>query len=107
MTIRRLILLFAVAVLVLGIIFVGRMALQPGPYAFAAGHAVDLASYSGPSPTGVPAELAQADALRRGEYITRMADCEACHTAIGGEPYVGGRALRIALRDDLYAEYHT
>jgi mono/diheme cytochrome c family protein len=93
MSIRRLALLVAVAALVIAIIFAGRMAFQPGPYAFAGGHAVDLASYSGPSPTGVPPELAQAEALRRGEYITRMADCEACHTTPGGEPYAGGRAF--------------
>jgi mono/diheme cytochrome c family protein len=66
---------------------------QPGPYAFAGGRPIDLANYHGTSPTGVPAELLQADARARGEYITRMADCEACHTVPGGKPFAGGRAL--------------
>ncbi len=70
---------------------VGWMVFQPGPYAFAAGAPVELAAYHGPSPTGVPAGLANADALTKGAYIARMADCEACHTAKGGAPFAGGR----------------
>ena len=35
------------------------------------------------------------DLLKRGEYLTRAADCEACHTVPGGEPYVGGRAFTL------------
>jgi mono/diheme cytochrome c family protein len=31
--------------------------------------------------------------VRRGEYLARAADCEACHTAKGGTPYAGGLAL--------------
>src|SRR5579863_1649060 len=88
---RRLILVLAGAVLIFVLGFLGRMILQPGPYAFAGGHAVDLAAYAGPSPTSVPSELLQADAHTRGEYIARMADCEACHTMKGGEPFAGGR----------------
>jgi mono/diheme cytochrome c family protein len=70
---------------------VGRMVFQPGPYSFAGGQPVDLATYKGPSPTGVPPELLAADARTRGEYITSMADCEACHTAKGGARFAGGR----------------
>ena len=81
--------LAAVAVLVMG--YGAWMVLQPGPYAFAGGEPVDLKDYSGPSPTGVPAGLLKADARTQGEYITRMADCEACHTAKGGVPFAGGR----------------
>ena len=29
-----------------------------------------------------------------GEYLTRAADCVACHTAEGGQPYTGGRAFK-------------
>ncbi len=76
-------------VIVLG--FIGWMVAQPGPTAFAKGTPVDLAQYPGPSPTGVPAELANADILARGKYLTLAADCEACHTAKGGVPYAGGR----------------
>ena len=28
--------------------------------------------------------------VERGEYLTRAADCMACHTAKGGAPYAGG-----------------
>lgn len=87
----RLALLLLAAVLVFGAAWVGRMVFQPGPYAFVGGAPVDLAAYKGPSPTGVPPELLNADARARGEYITRMADCEACHTAMGGAPFAGGR----------------
>jgi len=31
-----------------------------------------------------------ADRIKRGEYLARTADCVACHTAEGGEPFVGG-----------------
>ena len=42
---------------------------------------------------GTPPELANADAIARGAYIARMADCAACHTARGGVPFTGGRAF--------------
>lgn len=71
--------------------FLGWIVAQPGPTAFAKGTPVDLAAYKGPNPTGVPAELANADPLTRGKYLTEAADCEACHTAKGGVPYAGGR----------------
>lgn len=81
-------------VVVLGIValgVLGWMVFQPGPYGFAKGTPVALADYKGRSPTGLPVELADADAATRGEYIARMADCAACHTAKGGEPFAGGR----------------
>jgi mono/diheme cytochrome c family protein len=88
----RLTLVLVAAVLVVTTVWVlGRMVFQPGPYSFAGGQPVDLAAYKGPSPTGVPAELLKADDRARGEYITRMTDCEACHTAKGGAPFAGGR----------------
>src|ERR1700761_4801853 len=70
---------------------VGWMVFQPGPYGFASGSEVALAAYHGASPTGVPAELANADAVAKGAYMVRMADCEACHTAKGGQAFAGGR----------------
>jgi mono/diheme cytochrome c family protein len=72
---------------------IGWMVFQPGPYAFAKGTPVDATAYQGPSPTGTPAELANADAAAKGAYIVRIADCEACHTAKGGAPFAGGRAF--------------
>jgi mono/diheme cytochrome c family protein len=37
--------------------------------------------------------LAEEDAGERGEYLVRAAGCFSCHTAPGGEPLAGGRAL--------------
>ena len=87
---RALLLLAGAAIVIVGAI-VAWLVFQPGPYDFIGGTRVDLARYGGPSPTGVPANLASAGPVRRGEYITRMADCEACHTAKGGTPFAGGR----------------
>ena len=65
------------------------------PTEFAGGSRVVLANYKGPDPTGVPAALAGADPLARGEYLTRAADCAACHTAPGGKQFAGGRAFKL------------
>jgi len=71
----------------------------PGPMAFAGGKIVPLAQYIADhhttDPTGVPAELAQASVIKRGEYLTRAADCTACHTAKGGVPFAGGLAFKL------------
>jgi mono/diheme cytochrome c family protein len=37
--------------------------------------------------------LAQTDAVARGEYLVRAGGCFSCHTAPGGAPLAGGRAL--------------
>ncbi|WP_343617221.1 cytochrome c [Novosphingobium sp.] len=86
------------AIVVLGLIVAGYVAwlvLQPGVTDFAGGTAVDLAAYTGPSPTGTPADLPQGDALSRGAYLTAAADCAACHTAKGGVPFAGGRPFKL------------
>ena len=88
---RRNLLLLAGAIVVLVAAIVGRMVFQPGPYSFAGGTQVELASYPDKTLTGVPTELATADPRTRADYVTRMADCEACHTAKGGKPFAGGR----------------
>jgi mono/diheme cytochrome c family protein len=65
----------------------------PGPTDFAGGKRVVLVDFHGANPAGVPPELTGGDEIRRGEYLARAADCEACHTAKGGMPYAGGLAL--------------
>lgn len=67
----------------------------PGPMAFAGGSKVTLADYHTADPTGVPAELANADEIKRGEYLARAADCEVCHTAPGRAAYAGGLAFSL------------
>src|SRR6201987_6513053 len=58
---------------------------------FAGGQRGSLSSTSGAAPTGVPTEFANASLIERGQYLTRAADCVACHTTEGGQPFVGGR----------------
>ncbi len=36
---------------------------------------------------------ASAELLERGRVLTRLANCHACHTVRGGEPFAGGRAI--------------
>jgi mono/diheme cytochrome c family protein len=67
----------------------------PGPLAFADGPKVTLADYRGANPTGVPASLAKASAVERGEYLARAADCMVCHTAAGGKEYAGGLGFKL------------
>jgi mono/diheme cytochrome c family protein len=65
----------------------------PGPMAFSKGRKVDLAEYQATNPTGVPATLAEASLIKKGEYLAKAADCLVCHTAKGGEAYAGGFAF--------------
>ena len=92
-TLRAVILILALGIVAAG--YVAWLSLQPSPYGFAGGHHLALAEYQGATPTGVPPELAGESLVRRGEYLTRMADCEACHTAAGGARFAGGRAFRL------------
>ena len=87
-----------VALLVVAVIVLGAVAwivLGPGPLNFAAGNRVALQDYKGPDPTGVPAGLRNASLVERGQYLARAADCEACHTVKGGEPFTGGLAFNL------------
>ncbi|WP_075182777.1 cytochrome c [Pantoea sp. 1.19] len=38
--------------------------------------------------------VADQQQLARGEYLARVADCAACHTAPGGQPFAGGLKMR-------------
>lgn len=67
----------------------------PGPLAFSNGAKVALADYKAADPTGVPASLASADLVTRGEYLARAADCMVCHTSRGGGAYAGGLAFSL------------
>jgi mono/diheme cytochrome c family protein len=67
------------------------LVMGPGPTDFAGGKRAALSGASGSGPGGVPAELANASLIERGQYLTRAADCVACHTTEGGQPFAGGR----------------
>ncbi len=43
--------------------------------------------------TASAAQPTGAALIARGEYLTKAADCEACHTNPGGQPFAGGRAF--------------
>jgi mono/diheme cytochrome c family protein len=90
---RRPILLALAAIVAVAIIVAAYMVFGPGPTDFAAGKRVALAAYTAADPTGVPAELKSASQIERGEYLTRAADCEVCHTAKDGAPFAGGVAF--------------
>ena len=86
----------ALIIIVLVLIGLGVLAwriFNPGPLAFAGGATVALSDYHAADPTGVPAGLASADVVKRGEYLVRAADCMVCHTAPGGASYAGGLAI--------------
>jgi mono/diheme cytochrome c family protein len=85
-------------VVVIGVIVLGAAVWfirGPGPMAFADGPKVALADYHGANPTGVPASVAQADIVARGAYLTKAADCEACHTSKSGKPFAGGLGINL------------
>src|ERR1700722_13896819 len=43
--------------------------------------------------TASAAQPTGAALIARGAYLTKAADCEACHTNPGGQPFAGGRAF--------------
>jgi mono/diheme cytochrome c family protein len=88
---RRLGIVAAIVVVIAGA--VAWFMLPPRALSFAGGRTVDLAAYKGTNPTGAPPELASADVIARGKYLTRAADCVVCHTAPGGQPFAGGLAI--------------
>ncbi|HEX3432246.1 MAG TPA: cytochrome c [Rhizomicrobium sp.] len=90
---RLLAVIAVIAVIAIGILL--WLVLAPGPMDFAGGHKVALADYRGANPTGVPASLANASVVKRGEYLTRAADCISCHTAKGGREFAGGFAFTL------------
>jgi mono/diheme cytochrome c family protein len=75
--------------------FAGWLFLGRDPMSFAGGSTVALKDYKGSNITGVPAQLASAGLVKRGEYLIHAADCQACHTAPGGAPFAGGVAFNM------------
>jgi mono/diheme cytochrome c family protein len=90
---RRIAIVVVAALVVVAVGIFAWFAFSPGPLAFAGGSTAALADYHEANPTGVPADLAKADAVRRGEYLAKAADCLVCHTVPGGEAFVGGLAF--------------
>jgi mono/diheme cytochrome c family protein len=84
--------LVIILILIIAAVFAWRR-FNPGPLDFAGGSTVALADYKDANPTGVPPGLANADIVKRGEYLARAADCMVCHTTPGGQAYAGGLAI--------------
>jgi mono/diheme cytochrome c family protein len=82
-------------IVVIALGFAGWLFLGRNPTSFASGSTVALEEYQGANLTGVPAQLASADVVKRGEYLIHAADCQACHTAPGGAPFSGGFAFNM------------
>ena len=101
---RRLKKLAPLVIVLLAVVAGGWWALRAGdPSGFAKGKRVELAEFKGPDPTGAPPSLASADLVARGEYLTRAADCAACHTAPGGKPFAGGLPFKLPMIGTIYS----
>ena len=94
-TMKKIIGAFVAVIIVIVGGFTGWLLLGRDPMSFAAGSTVALEDYKGGAVTGVPAELASADLVKRGAYLIHAADCQACHTAPGGAPFAGGLAFHM------------
>jgi mono/diheme cytochrome c family protein len=92
---KKLIGIVVAVVVVLALGFGGWLLLGRDPLSFAGGATVALEDYKGGDIAGVPGQLASADLVKRGEYLTHAADCQACHTAPGGAPFAGGFAFSL------------
>ena len=90
---HRIIIVVVVAIVIGAIGVFAWREFSSGPLAFAGGSTVTLADYHEANPTGVPVDLSRADVVSRGEYLAKAADCVVCHTAPGGEAFVGGLAF--------------
>src|SRR5262245_6717602 len=86
---RRTVILVVAAIIIAVGVFAWRTFAR-GPLAFAGGSTIALADYREANPTGVPASLAQADIVKRGEYLAKAADCVVCHTTKDGDAFAGG-----------------
>ncbi len=101
---RRLRKLAPLVIVLVAAMAIGWWMLRAGdPTGFAKGKRVDLADFKAANPTGIPASLAGADLVTRGEYLTRAADCAACHTAPGGKPFAGGLPFKLPMIGTIYS----
>jgi mono/diheme cytochrome c family protein len=94
--------LVIILILIIAAVFAWRR-FNPGPLDFAGGSTVALADYKDANPTGVPASLAAADVVKRGEYLAHAADCMVCHSAPGGQAYAGGLAIPAPFGGAIYS----
>ena len=92
---RRFAIITIAFVAMVAVVIFGWRIVFPGPLDFAGGPTVGLPDYHEANPTGVPAGLAKADLVKRGEYLAKAADCMVCHTAPGGAAYSGGLAFSL------------
>ena len=86
---------FVAAIVVVAFIVSVWVIRGPGPMAFGTGPNVELKEYKDANPTGVPAALANASLVERGEYLAKAADCMVCHTTQGGKEYAGGLGFKL------------
>jgi mono/diheme cytochrome c family protein len=82
-------------IVVVAIVFGISIIRGPGALDFSGGTKVALADYAGAKPSGVPAGLAKASLVERGQYLAKAADCMACHTRPGDKDYAGGVGFKL------------
>ncbi len=85
------------AIPVLALLYLGGIG-AAGPVA-SASESGDAATASGARPSGSQDGSGTDDAVSRGEYIARAADCMSCHAGVDGQPYAGGRPIGTPLGD--------
>ncbi|NYE60976.1 mono/diheme cytochrome c family protein [Duganella sp. 1224] len=63
------------------------------------------------TPSAATAALPADERIARGAYLAKAGDCMSCHTARGGQPYAGGRALQTpfgaVIAPNITADQHT
>ena len=59
-----------------------------------AGLIAAVALHPGPARSQAPAPPADPQLVARGAYLTAAGDCQACHTAPGGQPFAGGLPVK-------------
>jgi mono/diheme cytochrome c family protein len=81
-------------IVVIGLLVLAWELLRPGPLDFVDGQRVALNEFGAGKVTGVPADFTESDPIAIGKYLAEAADCEACHTVDGGQPFAGGRPFK-------------
>ena len=74
---------------------------------FAAGFALTQEVWDEAAAVEVNTELNRPELIEKGRYLAVVGDCKACHTAPGGSPYAGGRAMQIPRLGTLYTSNIT
>lgn len=95
-TIKRGVLLFVVLLLLMLLVVgaYGYWGLDQGAREFRNSRSLGERQQTTEGTTNASLDSDKNDLLSRGAYLVKQANCAACHTAIGGKAFAGGRVLR-------------